>query len=91
MSAVLSDDPRTDAGTAGWMAASRERAEAALDRVLPPADAVPRKLHDAMRYATLGGGKRVRAMLVYAAGEWAGSRCAADAATALDARPAPSS
>src|SRR5213075_799827 len=29
----------------------------------------PGRLHDAMRYSTLGGGKRVRAMLVYAAGE----------------------
>ena len=54
-----------------WMQAMRKRAEAALDRALPPSTTVPTRLHEAMRYATLGGGKRVRAMLVYAAGEWA--------------------
>jgi len=39
-----------------------------LDRHLPPADEPPQRLHEAMRYATLDGGKRVRACLVYAAG-----------------------
>ncbi len=44
---------------------ARERAavDAALDRVLPPADAWPSRLHRAMRYAVLGGGKRVRPVL----------------------------
>ncbi|MFM7010659.1 MAG: polyprenyl synthetase family protein, partial [Betaproteobacteria bacterium] len=42
--------------------------EHVLERLLPPADLVPARLHDAMRYAVLGGGKRVRAALVYAAG-----------------------
>ncbi|MCU0768983.1 MAG: polyprenyl synthetase family protein [Burkholderiaceae bacterium] len=37
--------------------------------MLPAADAVPQRLHAAMRYAVLGGGKRVRPLLVYAAGE----------------------
>jgi len=46
----------------------RERAERALDARLPPATMPPARLHEAMRYATLGGGKRVRACLVYAAG-----------------------
>jgi farnesyl diphosphate synthase len=32
---------------------------------------MPARLHDAMRYSTLGGGKRVRAMLVHGAGEFA--------------------
>jgi farnesyl diphosphate synthase len=43
----------------------RERAavDAALDRVLPPSDAWPSRLHRAMRYAVLGGGKRVRPIL----------------------------
>ncbi len=40
-----------------------------LDIALPAADASPRRLHDAMRYAVLNGGKRVRPLLVYAAGE----------------------
>ncbi|MDP9109007.1 MAG: polyprenyl synthetase family protein [Pseudomonadota bacterium] len=42
--------------------------EAALDAYLPPADATPQRLHAAMRYAVLGGGKRVRPLLVHAAG-----------------------
>ena len=86
MSAVPSDHGRSAREAADWMAVCRARAEAALDRVLPPAGAMPQKLHEAMRYATLGGGKRVRAMLVYAAGEWAASLgTTADAAPALDA------
>jgi geranylgeranyl pyrophosphate synthase len=47
----------------------RERVRAALDARLPPASREPTRLHEAMRYAVLGGGKRVRATLVYAAGE----------------------
>ncbi|TAM43976.1 MAG: (2E,6E)-farnesyl diphosphate synthase [Gammaproteobacteria bacterium] len=52
----------------------RERAERALDARLPPAATAPARLHEAMRYATLGGGKRVRACLVYAAGAALGAR-----------------
>ncbi|WP_447730784.1 polyprenyl synthetase family protein [Pseudoxanthomonas suwonensis] len=44
------------------------RTEATLDRLLPPDTAEPRRLHAAMRHATLGGGKRMRPLLVYAAG-----------------------
>ncbi len=36
---------------------------------MPAADIAPARLHEAMRYAVLGGGKRVRAALVYAAGQ----------------------
>ncbi len=54
-----------------WADAMRDRAERALERILPAADVTPRRLHEAMRYATLGGGKRVRALLVYAGGHWA--------------------
>lgn len=43
------------------------RAEQALDRHLPPAAHSPAELHRAMRYAVLGGGKRLRPLLVYAA------------------------
>ena len=42
--------------------------EQALERWLPPAHKVPASLHTAMRYAVLGDGKRVRPLLVYAAG-----------------------
>ena len=50
----------------------RERVEAKLDAVLPPATERPRRLHDAMRYAVFNGGKRVRPLLVYASGECLG-------------------
>ena len=57
----------------GWMAAVQERTERALDRLLPAATLAPQRLHEAMRYATLGGGKRVRPLLCHAAGELAGA------------------
>lgn len=44
------------------------RIETVLERILPVADTVPAHLHAAMRHAALGGGKRLRPMLVYAAG-----------------------
>ena len=45
------------------------RTESTLGNVLPPADVAPQRLHQAMRYAVLGGGKRVRPLLAFAAGE----------------------
>ena len=51
-----------------WLANIQQRTEVALDSVLPAAMIIPHTLHDAMRYAVLGGGKRVRALLVHAAG-----------------------
>ncbi|MCE2991066.1 MAG: polyprenyl synthetase family protein [Nitrosomonadaceae bacterium] len=51
---------------------AREQAgymEGVLAELLPSRDTVPHRLHGAMRYATLGGGKRVRPMLALAAGE----------------------
>ncbi|NLY35310.1 polyprenyl synthetase family protein [Advenella faeciporci] len=51
-----------------WLAACVNNVEAALEKALPGANEVPVELHEAMRYATLGGGKRIRATLVYAAG-----------------------
>ena len=42
------------------------RAEQALERCLPSAEHSPAALHGAMRYAVLGGGKRLRPLLVYA-------------------------
>lgn len=55
---------RPEARFGAWAA----RAEAALERVLPADTAPPQRLHAAMRYATLGGGKRLRPLLVYATG-----------------------
>ncbi|MEZ5333545.1 MAG: polyprenyl synthetase family protein [Thermoanaerobaculia bacterium] len=42
--------------------------DAELDRLLPPADARPARLHEAMRYSVFAGGKRVRPLLVLLAG-----------------------
>ncbi|MGO4761078.1 polyprenyl synthetase family protein [Cupriavidus sp. 2KB_3] len=58
---------------ATWMRAQGARTEAALDSALPSTDTIPHTLHEAMRYAVLGGGKRVRPLLVHAAGEVAGA------------------
>jgi farnesyl diphosphate synthase len=51
----------------------QSRVEAALGRLLPSGDIVPQRLHQAMRYAVLEGGKRVRPLLTFAAGEVAGA------------------
>ena len=51
----------------------RARVNRALDAYLPSAQPGPAQLHEAMRYAVLNGGKRVRATLVYAAGEAVGA------------------
>jgi farnesyl diphosphate synthase len=53
------------------------RTEHALERRLPPADVAPMRLHQAMRYAVLGGGKRVRPLLAHAAGQLTGADPAA--------------
>ena len=52
-----------------WASAHQSRFEDSLGRLLPLADIAPQRLHQAMRYSTLGGGKRVRPLLAFAAGE----------------------
>ena len=44
----------------------RERMEGALAARLPQASVVPARLHEAMRYSVLGGGKRIRPALLFA-------------------------
>ena len=56
-----------------WAQAMQLRMEDVLDTHLPPASTSPMRLHEAMRYSTMGGGKRVRALLAYAAGEFCGA------------------
>jgi farnesyl diphosphate synthase len=59
-----------------WEVWSRERSrriESVLERALAAASDSPCRLQDAMRYAALGGGKRVRALLAYAGGELTGA------------------
>jgi farnesyl diphosphate synthase len=54
-----------------WSHAHLQHVEATLQRVLPASEIAPQRLHQAMRYAVLGGGKRVRPLLAFAAGELA--------------------
>lgn len=60
MSALSFDD---------WMRDRQSGMEDVLATLLPPENAAPARLHQAMRYAVLDGGKRVRPLLVFAAGE----------------------
>lgn len=57
-----------------WTSAMQSRVESVLDQHMPSDKIIPARLHTAMRYATLGGGKRVRALLTYAAASF----CSAD-------------
>ena len=51
-----------------WMQWVVNAVETGLDRFLPSASSLPEQLHDAMRYAVLGGGKRIRSLLIFASG-----------------------
>jgi farnesyl diphosphate synthase len=53
-----------------WTGERQRRIEDVLEHALPRTDTVPTGLHEAMRYAVLGGGKRMRPLLAYAAGEF---------------------
>ncbi len=53
--------------------AYRNRTEETLSHWLPKSGIQPSRLHEAMRYAALDGGKRVRPMLVYTTGEALGA------------------
>ncbi|MCW5939989.1 MAG: polyprenyl synthetase family protein [Fimbriimonadaceae bacterium] len=66
--------------------AYRDLVESRLDELLPSPTAVPARLHEAMRYAVLGGGKRLRPLLVLASAEAAGGAPsdAVDAACAVE-------
>jgi geranylgeranyl pyrophosphate synthase len=59
----------------------QQRAEEVLDRTLSQADVPTARLREAMRYSVLGGGKRLRPLLVYCTGEAFGA--------SLDALDAP--
>jgi farnesyl diphosphate synthase len=51
-----------------WMSGIQQRTESALEAALPAPGLAPARLHEAMRYTVLGGGKRVRPLLCHAAG-----------------------
>ncbi len=57
-----------------WSRAHQVRFEAVLETLLPSPELSPQRLHQAMRYAVLDGGKRVRPLLAFAAGELLGAR-----------------
>lgn len=52
----------------GWMKSIQVEMEVALVKFLPSVTQKPARLHEAMHYAVLDGGKRVRPLLVHAAG-----------------------
>ncbi len=56
-----------------WMKSVQAHVEEALGAFLPAPGSMPVKLHEAMRYTVLGGGKRVRPLLVFAAGALSGA------------------
>jgi len=58
-----------DADFAGWSRERQQRIERVLADILAAVDAASPRLVEAMRYSTLGGGKRMRALLAYAASE----------------------
>lgn len=57
---------------ASYIAARTKLANTALDRFTPSADTPPAPLHEAIRYSLLGGGKRIRPLLCFAAAEAVG-------------------
>ena len=66
---TTSADKNQELAFPDWMRAVQTRIEAALSRLLPAEEAIPARLHGAMRYASLSAGKRVRPLLAFAAGE----------------------
>jgi farnesyl diphosphate synthase len=80
--ASMRADPQVVVAFSDWVDAALARFERVADRQLPAASTRPERLHEAIRYAVLQGGKRVRPLLVQAAGELvdappAGLDCAA--------------
>ncbi len=65
-SKIWRNNPMTDFQE--WSRTIAGEMERTLESLLPDTTGEPKRLHDAMRYATLGGGKRVRPMLAHGAG-----------------------
>jgi farnesyl diphosphate synthase len=66
--------PREADSFARQLEAWRLRMEQALEKRLPAAELVPTRLHEAMRYSVLGGGKRIRPALLFATAQTLGLR-----------------
>lgn len=73
MNSSVASPSSSAAALAEWTQARLARFEQAAAARLPPATQRPQRLHEAIRYAVLQGGKRVRPLLVYAAGELTGA------------------
>jgi len=58
---------------ASYLATRRSQVDRTLDENLPPPATPPPVIHEAMRYAVLGGGKRIRPILAIAAAEACGA------------------
>ena len=69
MTAFVPPGLSRDEPFADWMRAVQARTESALSTLLPPDEAIPARLHQAMRYASLNAGKRVRPLLAFATGD----------------------
>ena len=65
LSTVMPDHPELSR----FAGQCQQRVEQALQHALPAPDTLPSQLHQAMRYAVLEGGKRIRPLLVYAVGQ----------------------
>ena len=68
---TISAEPsfNTPISLSAWMKQCQAQIETALHAFLPAVQETPAELHEAMRYAVMDGGKRVRPLLVYAAGQ----------------------
>lgn len=66
--AVPTKDPAGEPAFDAWSRDAVGRTEHALAALLPTSDTLPARLHEALRYAALGGGKRIRPLLCQAAG-----------------------
>jgi farnesyl diphosphate synthase len=60
---------KSEQDLAGFLTDTKNRVERSLELWLPSEDTLPHKLHRAMRYVALDGGKRVRPVLAYASGQ----------------------
>ncbi len=63
----------TPSALSDYLASRRALVDATLEQHLPPADTRPAIIHEAMRYAVLGGGKRIRPIVAIAAAEACGA------------------
>jgi len=79
----LGNAPTPARALPAWLEDGRRWIEAELERVLPGPDEPPARLHQAMRYALLGGGKRLRPALVRLVARELGGRDEAALAPAL--------